>query len=91
MSAGWWPGTEGGPVAGPAFYAYAYPEPLGYQVAAVGPEGAYYHDVLREWILPYDAVRAADHPDDMLLEFLRSTYATAADLGAWDRDALERG
>jgi len=25
ISAGWWPGSVGGPVAEPAFYAYAYP------------------------------------------------------------------
>jgi hypothetical protein len=90
MSAGWWPGTEGGPVADPSFYAYAYPEPAGYPTAAVGPAGAYYHQELREWVLPYDAVRSADDPGDVLLEFLRSSYATAADLGGWDRAALER-
>jgi hypothetical protein len=29
---------------------------------------------LREWVLPYEAVRAASDPDAMLLEFLQSTY-----------------
>jgi uncharacterized protein DUF5996 len=88
ISAGWWPGTAGSPVAAPAFYAYAYPEPAGCNVAPIRPEAAYYHQEMREWILPYDAVRAADDPDAMILEFLDSTYETAAALGGWDVAAL---
>ena len=88
-SVGWWPGTTGA-VDEPAFYAYAYPQPSGYADATVSPSAAYYHPTLREWILPYDAVRAASNPDDALLAFCRSTYAIAADLAHWDRAALER-
>ncbi|MGQ0815600.1 MAG: DUF5996 family protein [Gemmatimonadota bacterium] len=91
ISAGWWPGTVGGPVAEPAFYAYAYPEPPGCPDARIEPAAAMYHMALREWILPYEAVRSAPHPDAVLLTFLQSTYETAADLGAWDRAALEAG
>jgi hypothetical protein len=90
MSAGWWPGTPGGPVAEPAFYAYAYPEPPGSPEASIGPRGAHYHTGVREWILPYDVVRESADPDASLLEFLESTYAAAAGLGGWDRAALER-
>lgn len=43
-----------------------------------------------EFILPYEAVRQADEPDALLLTFLQSTYDAAADLGNWDRAALER-
>ena len=46
---------------------------------------------LREFILPYDAVRQADSPDETLLEFLQTTYEAAADLASWDRGSLERG
>jgi hypothetical protein len=88
ISAGWWPG--GGALNEPAFYAYAYPEPEGLPKAAVRPAGAYYHPDLREFILPYDAVRAAPDPDAFLTEFLQSTYDAAADLARWDRPALER-
>jgi hypothetical protein len=87
-SAGFWPG--GGAVAYPAFYSYAYPEPPGYRAAAVRPAAAGYSPDLREFLLPYDAVRTAGSPDDVLLEFLDSTYQVAADLGKWDRPALER-
>jgi hypothetical protein len=88
ISAGWWPG--GGAVDEPAFYAYAYPEPAGCAAAPIRPAPAYYHPELREWILPYDAVRTASDPDAMLLAFLDSTYDVAATLGRWDRAALER-
>jgi hypothetical protein len=88
ISAGWWPG--GGALDGPAFYAYAYPEPAGCPEAVVRPAQAHYHSVLHEWVLPYDAVRTAADPDAVLLEFLQSTYEAAANLGGWDRAALER-
>ena len=87
-SCGFWPG--GGPVSHPAFYSYAYPEPAGFSASAIGPAGAFYSNDLREFILPYDIVREAASPDDVLLEFLETTYATAADLGGWDRASLER-
>jgi hypothetical protein len=88
-SCGFWPG--GGPVTGPAFYSYAYPQPPGFAAAAVRPSAALWQKELGEFILPYDAVRQAKAPDDLLLEFLESTYAAAADLAKWDRAALERG
>jgi len=90
ISAGWWPGSVGGPVAEPAYYAYAYPEPVGCPEATIRPAAAGYHPDLREWVLPYDAVRRAADPDATLMEFLQSTYDAAATLGAWDRKALER-
>jgi hypothetical protein len=55
------------------------------------PASAYYSADLREFILPYDAVRTSQTPDATLLDFLQSTYEAAADLGGWDRAALERG
>jgi hypothetical protein len=88
ISAGWWPG--GGPISEPAFYAYAYPEPPGCPDAPVRPAAARYDRTMREWILPYDAVREAPDPDAALMEFLQSTYDAAAGLGAWNRTALER-
>jgi len=88
-SGGFWPG--GGPVSHPAFYSYAYPEPQGFAKARVKPEAAFYSAVLKEFLLPYDAVREAESPDDTLLEFLQSTYEVATVLGNWDRDSLECG
>jgi hypothetical protein len=86
-SCGFWPGGE--PLPRAVFYAYAYPEPEGFKSAAVRPGQARYESGLGEFVLPYDEVRGAASPDAMLLEFLETTYAAAADLGRWDRTALE--
>lgn len=91
ISAGFWPGNGGGPVREPAFYAYAYPEPTGCPQALIRPAEAAYHMGLREWILPYAAVRRSSSPDAVVLDFVASTYETAARLGGWDRTALESG
>lgn len=85
-SAGFWPGGDAFPRA--AFYSYAYPEPPGFRDRSVTP-GAHFDAALGEFVLPYDRVRAAADPDAMLLDFLSSTYAAAADAGQWDRSALE--
>ncbi|MFI5242372.1 MAG: DUF5996 family protein [Gemmatimonadales bacterium] len=90
ISAGWWPGTEGGPVAEPAFYAYAYPEPQGCPTAPIRPAAGSYQLEMREWVLPYEAVRNASDPDQAALDFFQSTYEAAATLGGWDRKSLER-
>jgi hypothetical protein len=86
-SAGFWPG--GGGIDEPAFYSYAYPAPNGFASAPVRPQAAFFHDGLREFILPYEAVRTADAPDEALLEFLQTTYEAAAEAAGWDRQALE--
>ncbi len=85
-SAGFWPGggSEG------AFYSYAYPEPEGYREAAVTPAEARYDTDLGEFVLPYEVVRVGSDPEGVLTGFLETTYAAAADLGGWDRGALER-
>jgi Family of unknown function (DUF5996) len=87
-SCGFWAG--GDPIRYAAFYSYAYPEPPGFSDAAVGPTGTFYSQALREFILPYDAVRLSSSPDATLLEFLEDSYEAAARLGGWDRAALER-
>jgi hypothetical protein len=88
-SAGFWPG--GGAIDYPAFYSYAYPTPADFAAAPVRPQGAFFHEQLGEFILPYDAVRTAPAPDALLLDFLQTTYEAAADRANWDRAALEYG
>lgn len=84
-SCGFWPGggEEG------AFYAYAYPTPAGFADYPVGPAGASYSHRFGEFVLPYELVADSADPDQTLTEFLRTTYAAAAELGGWDRAALE--
>jgi Family of unknown function (DUF5996) len=85
-SAGFWPGNDAFPHA--AFYSYAYPEPPGFRDWAM-PQGAAFEPSLGEFILPYDAVRAADDPEALLLAFLEASYAAAAETGKWERGALD--
>ncbi len=86
-SAGFWPGAGLGEAA---FYSYIYPQPEGFRDYAIKPAAAYYHEQLGEFLLPYEAVRSAEDPDAMLMDFLQSTYEAAAETGGWDRDTLER-
>jgi hypothetical protein len=86
-SCGFWPGAPGMEAL---FYAYAYPQPQGFEAARVRPAAARWNAELGEFVLPYEAVRQAASPDDALLDFLQSTYDAAADLAHWPRAELER-
>jgi hypothetical protein len=88
ISHGFWPGS--GNIQYPAFYAYAAPEPRGLPQAEVRPAATFYNPETGGFVLPYDVVRLAQNPDELLMEFLQSTYEAAADLANWDRAALER-
>ena len=85
-SAGFWPGNDASPTA--VFYSYAYPEPPGFRDRPV-TAGAHFDTKMGEFILPYDTVRTAPDSEAMLLDFLSTTYAAAADAGSWDRAQLE--
>ena len=87
ISHGFWPG--GGDVDA-AFYAYAAPEPAGFGHAQVEPAQAFYSATLKEFLLPYEAVRTAPAPERALMAFLESTYEKGASLGNWNRRELER-
>ncbi len=88
FSVGFWPGNA--VVPGPAFYAYAAPEPAGFSKTFLRPAEAFYHPQAHEFILMYDDVRNAEDPDQRVLDFFQSSYEAAATLGRWDRQALER-
>ena len=72
----------------PIFYSYAYPAPEGFAEAKVQPSAATWNAQLKEFVLPYEAVRQAAAPDQALLDFARSTYDASSTLGAWDRAGL---
>jgi len=86
-SAGFWPGSDAYPRA--AFYSYAYPSPPGFAEVKVAPPAARFDAALGEFLLDYDDLLAATDPEAALTMFLQSTYDAAADLGEWDRAALE--
>jgi len=87
ISAGFWPGT--GDIDA-VFYAYAAPEPPGFSKTSISPPAAFYSSRLSEFLLPYEAVRMSASPREALLSFSQSTYDAGANLGNWDRQALER-
>ena len=86
-SCGFWPGSEQFPT--PAFYAYCYPTPPAFADQEVQPKEAFFNKEMGEFFLPYDAVRLANDPEEMLLQFLQSTYEAAANTANWDRENLE--
>ncbi len=88
ISCGFWPGDDRFPT--PAFYSYTAPAPPGFETAPILPATAFYSPQLGIFVLRYDDVRGADSPEQVLLEFCRSTYEAGANLAHWDREALER-
>ena len=88
ISAGWWPG--GGDIKDAAFYCYAAPEPQGFAQQKVRPEAAFYKKEMGEFLLLQEQVRTSTSPTATLLDFLQSTYEAGANLGNWDRKALEK-
>jgi hypothetical protein len=89
ISCGFWPGDRRYKQA--AFYAYMMPPPAGLEKEQVRPSAAHWDTQLGEFILNYEDVRAADSPEQAILDFCESTYEAGAKLAQWDRKALERG
>lgn len=86
-SVGFWPGGYG---IEASFYAYMYPQPEGFEAAAIAPKAASWNAQLKEFLLPYEAARTSADPDAAVLRFFRSSYEAGATLAKWDRAALER-
>lgn len=84
-SAGFWPGGSG--VDEAMFYSYLYPENEIFTEAQI--DDGHYDKTLREFLLPYEKVRAARDPEALLLRFLSQTYNAAASAGNWNRHELE--
>jgi Family of unknown function (DUF5996) len=89
ISVGFWPG-DGEIIKDAAFYAYAAPQPAGFQDFRVQPAKAFYSKEKSEYFLMYDDVRSSPDPAQALLDFCQSTYEAGAIAGNWDRANLER-
>jgi Family of unknown function (DUF5996) len=87
ISHGFWPGGNG---VQAAFYSYTAPEPTGLGDVKIKPNAAFYSKEMSEFLLTYDAVRQSPSPEAALMDFCQSTYEAGANLGDWDRKALER-
>ena len=72
----------------PFFYGYIYPQPDGAPLLPIVPKAASWSDAMNEWVLPYEAVRAANDPAAEVSAFLDAIYAASCDVAGWDRAAL---
>ncbi|HKL02298.1 MAG TPA: DUF5996 family protein [Cryomorphaceae bacterium] len=86
FSVGFWPGSTDFP---PSFYAYAYPADPKFAQSNVSPKEAFYSSEMGEFLLKYSDVQQSPVPDKMLMEFLQSTYESAAFTSKWNRKKLE--
>ena len=89
ISCGFWPGDRRYKQA--AFYSYTAPAPQGLDQEKIRPGAAYWDSQLGEFLLKYDDARAANSPEQAILDFCQSSYEAGAKLAKWDRQALERG
>jgi len=85
ISHGFWPGAGSTEAL---FYSYSAPAPPGLEKEPISP--GFYSSEMSEFILPYEDVRKAASPDDVLLSFMQSTYEAGARLANWNRAELER-
>jgi hypothetical protein len=85
MNAGLYFGDE---TTAPFFYSYIYPPPANAAQLPIAPATATWSDAIKEWVLPYDAVRTAADPTAELNAFLDAVYALCGSAAGWDRAAL---
>jgi hypothetical protein len=87
ISFGFWPGDEKTPY--PAFYSYTAPEPDGLSEHELAGD-ARWLDMGNGHlaVLPYDDVRVAADPRQMLLTFLQSGYDAGTAAAGWPADEL---
>jgi hypothetical protein len=56
----------------------------------IRPAAAYYSRELSDFILPYEMVRSASSPDDMVLDFFQSAYSAGGPISPAGIAALDR-
>ena len=81
IEVGWWPGDPRHPR--PAFFAFAFPMPDGFETATVPPPGRW-DTSLGEYVLEWDDARVAPDPHGTALEFGRSVIRHACAVCDWD-------
>ena len=72
----------------PFFYGYIFPQPPGAEKLPIAPAAASWSDAIKEWVLPYDAVRKAANPAAEVRAFLDAIYTQCIEAAGWDRKAL---
>ena len=82
IEVGWWPGDARYPR--PAFFAFASPTPVGFEIATLSPPAAHWNPDLKEFVLDWDDVRAAPDPRRAAIEFGLSAIHHACVVCGWD-------
>ena len=82
IEVGWWPGDARYPRA--AFYAFAFPAPVGLETATLSPPTAHWDTDLKEYVLDWDDVRGAPDPRRAAIDFGMSAIRHACLVCGWD-------
>jgi Family of unknown function (DUF5996) len=82
IEVGWWPGDARYPR--PAFFAFAFPPPDGFENATLAPPGAYWNTELGEFVLDWDDARAAADPHAAARDFGLSAIRHACAVCGWN-------
>jgi hypothetical protein len=82
IEVGWWPGDARYPRA--AFYAFAFPAPVGFDIATLSPPAAHWNADLKEYVLDWDDVRSAPDPRRSAIDFGMSAIRHACMVCGWD-------
>jgi hypothetical protein len=85
MNVGLYYGDE---TTAPFFYGYIYPEPPAPETLPIGPGAASWSSTIKEWVLPYEAVRSAANPEAELSQPADAIYEQCIASAGWDREAL---
>jgi hypothetical protein len=82
IEVGWWPGDARYPRA--AFFAFAFPAPVGLDTATLSPPAAHWNADLKEYVLDWDDVRSAPDPRRAAVDFGMSAIRHACLVCGWD-------
>jgi hypothetical protein len=82
IEVGWWPGDARYPRA--AFFAFAFPAPVGLDTATLSPPAAHWNADLKEYVLDWDDVRGAPDPRQAAIDFGMSAIRHACVVCGWD-------
>lgn len=82
IEVGWWPGDARYPR--PAFFAFAFPSPDGFDQATLAPAAARWNTELGEYLLDWDDARRSPDPRQAAIDFGLSAIRHACLVCGWD-------
>ena len=82
IEVGWWPGDARYPR--PAFFAFAFPSPDGFDQATLTPAAARWDTELGEYLLDWDDARRSPDPHQAAIDFGLSAIRHACLVCGWD-------